>query len=431
MSKTSVSRGLLFVAGLSLAFSTAQAADADGATARDAIAGIADDKLAELERRQQELSRQVAELDAERRQLQQMLIGTGDLEQYRGGADTDATTVGAQQQAEKEAASAQPELPRVSSDVGGVLTRKGTLVLEPALQYTYSSVTRFSIDGFTILPGLLIGIINVDQADRDTYSASLTARYGLTNRIELELRVPYLVRDDTVGRRRVTGGVPEERLTFTDASASDIGDLELGLRYQFTRRPDWPFVTGNLRIKSDTGTDPFELAVKASVLTGGPELFDELPTGTGFWSISPSFTFIYPSDPIVVFGNIGYLYNIEDDKGRNATSCPPPGGPGERPCFGDVRPGDAIRFSFGTGISLNERSSISFSFALDVFEKTFIELQNPQKIPASDNRVGRFLIGYSLRTLGGLPLNLSFGIGATDSAPDTDLTFRIPFTVKK
>ena len=78
---------------------------------------------------------------------------------------------------------------------------------------------------------------------------------------------------------------------------------------------------------------------------------------------------------------------------------------------------------------MNDRSSLSLSYQLDRFSKTFIETAPTQEIIGSDVTVGKLLVGYSLRTPSGLPLNLAVGIGTTGDASDTDITFRMPFAL--
>ena len=92
---------------------------------------------------------------------------------------------------------------------------------------------------------------------------------------------------------------------------------------------------------------------------------------------------------------------------------------------------DAVRFNVGMGFSLNERSSFSLSYSLDLYDETRIELASAPKIAGSDVTIGKFLIGYSLNLGNGQPFNLAIGIGATDDAPDTDITFRMPFNFLK
>ena len=353
-------------------------------------------KMEAINEQHRELLEKVSALDAQRRELEMLLLQVRDLDAYRGGADTGPApvpppVVGQEQKQEKEAAeNKQPDLPRINADVGGVLTPQGRLVLEPSVQYLYASVSRLSIEGFTILPSLLIGVIDVVEADRDTYIGALTARYGVTSRLEAEIKGSYLWRNDSTRTRQfLTDSVREEVVT---ADGNDFGDVELGLRYQFPSAPR------------------------------------ELATGSGFWSVSPSVTFVYPSDPVVFFGNLGYLWTQEDDKGGRDSLCQA----GDPPCFGNVDPGDAVRFNFGMGFSLNDRSSFSLSYSLDVFNETTIELATVPQIAGSDVTVGQFVMGYSLRLPGGgAPLNLSIGIGATRDAPDTNITFRLPFNFFK
>jgi len=410
-----------------------------------------DSKMQEVDAQQRELIDKMKEVEQQRRELEAEVYrvepDTGPRNDGRA-ADTTAGAssakqagtagaaaaaaapqrVGDEQKAEVEAQQETiPDLPRISDTIGGVLTPRGRLVLEPSLRYLHSSVNRVSIEGLTILPALLVGVIDVLEADRDTYSTSLTARYGLTSRLEFEAQASYLWRSDSTRTRKFLESATEE--SMTSASGSGLGDVEVGMRYQFNRGGGaWPFLVGNLRVKSDTGTDPFELTTKAT-LSGDPQFASELPTGSGFWSLNPSLTFIYPSDPVVFFGNVGYLWTIEDDKGTFEQIDE--NGDITTIGFGRVDPGDALRMSFGMGLGLNDRSSLSLSYSLDLFNETTIETAATNKIAGSDVTVGRLLIGYSLRTEGGTPLNIAVGIGATEDAPDADLNFRLPINMFK
>lgn len=383
-------------------------------------------RMQEIDERQRALEEQLEAVEAQRLEVEALVKRVADLDAYRGGTDASGEApgpapeaVGSERQAELEAQEERvPELPRVSAEVGGVLSPRGRLVLEPSVQYLYSSVNRLSIEGFTILPALIVGLIEVFELDRDIYIGALTSRYGLTDRLELELKVPWLYREDRIRTRRLLSESISEEAFSGDGDG--LGDVEFDLRYQFPRRQGWPYIVGNLRTKAPTGSDPFDAKYAAS---NG----ERLPTGSGFWSINPSFTFIYPTDPAVFFGNIGYLWTIEDRKGDDI---------GNNTILGDVDPGDAIRLNFGLGLGLNDRSSFSVSYALDLFNRTEIETFDLEaqvfqrnKLLGSDVTVGKLLIGYSLRLPGGQPLNLALGIGATEDAPDTELTFRMPFTI--
>jgi hypothetical protein len=413
-----------YVTKTSLALAAAASAGVALAGAPTATAVDAD--LVELRARYHALLVQMDEVDRQRSELDALIARAKGLESMRArGIDAaqpaNTPVVAAEQRSEREAQQgALPDLPRVSSDVGGVLTPKGKLVLEPSMGYAYSSVNRVSIEGFTILPALLVGLIDVMEADRHTYSTSLSARYGVTPRFEMELRGSYLQRHDATRSREFLTDSVETSLFYSKGEGP--GDYELGMRYQFKRRkPTSPYIVGNLRFKAANGTDPFELATQ-STLAGGPQFSSVLPTGSGFRSVSPSLTFIYPTDPVAFFGSVGYVWTEEDDKGITYDEK------GNALGFGLVDPGDATRLSFGLGLGLNDRSSMSISYQLDRFSKTFIETAATQEIIGSDVTVGKLLVGYSLKTPKGLPLNLAVGIGTTGDASDTDLTFRMPFT---
>ena len=387
-----------------------------------------------LEQQYRALLAEIDEVERQQRVVDALIVRAEALGELRGRGDAPpgqtaaasgsaAPVVAAERQAEYEEQQSMPELPRVSAEIGGVLTPKGRVVLEPSFGYSYSSVNRVAIEGFTILPALLVGIIDIAEADRQTYTTALSARYGLANRLELELKGSYVHRDDSTRSREFLRDSVRE--SIFNSQGSGTGDYELGLRYQFKRRsPTAPYLVGNLRYKADNGSDPFEIAFR-SQLTGGPEFSNVLPTGSGFKSLSPSLSFIYPSDPVVFFGSLGYMWTQKDDKGKSFDED------GNVLGFGVVDPGDALRMSFGLGLGLNDRSSLSLSYSLDRFSRTWIETAARQDIAGSDATVGRLTVGYSLKLASGAPLNIAFGLGATEDAPDTDLSFRMPFNLRK
>jgi len=169
-----------------------------------------------------------------------------------------------------------------------------------------------------------------------------------------------------------------------------------------------------------------------------------LSTGSGFWGIQPSFTAIFPTDPVVFFGTVGYTANI----GRNVhttaplqQTCPSPPDP-TNPCpnqtdIGFVDPGDSVNTSVGMGLSLNERTSVSFGFEFDYVFSTETEsslvdtTQDPNVVIKNKARsdplyIGSFIFGWSYQISDNVGLNLNFQVGATDNAPDFVTTLRVP-----
>lgn len=136
--------------------------------------------------------------------------------------------------------------------------------------------------------------------NNDRYSNPWSARWCSSNRLEVEVRAPYVNRwDDTVSRE---AGIPGATEGVYSASGMHMGDVEFGARYQLNDGGvDTPFYIGTLRFKSRTGKDPFDVVsdcVQRCVdNASGTGLPLDLPTGSGFNSVQAGLTVLYPSDP--------------------------------------------------------------------------------------------------------------------------------------
>jgi hypothetical protein len=302
----------------------------------------------------------------------------------------------------------------------GVLTPKGTYVLEPSVQFGYSSSNRVSLVGYTVIPAILIGLVDVREVKRNTLTGALTGRYGVTSRFELEARLPYVYRTDSTVSREVFTGSSTERVF--DASGKAIGDIELAARYQFNDGgADKPYFVGTMRFKSRTGKDPFDVVTDCVTRclgnTTGTGLPLDLPTGSGFYSLQPGVTWLWPSDPAVFFGSFTYLHNFKrENVSRKVVN-------GEE-ALGTIDPGDILGFNFGMGMALNEKSSFSIGYDHNAVGRT---KQNGVTVPGSvRTQLGTLLLGYSFRINPKTSLSLSVGAGLTRDTPDVTLTMRVP-----
>lgn len=134
------------------------------------------------------------------------------------------------------------------AEYGGVLTPRGRLMLEPEFQYTHESINRMTFEGVEILSTLLIGVFTAQDIDRDSYMAALTGRLGVTDRLEIEMKVPYVYRDET-SRVSVAELEPAFDIDRT-LSNHGLGDIEVAAHYQLNRaREGRPIYIGNLRYK--------------------------------------------------------------------------------------------------------------------------------------------------------------------------------------
>lgn len=305
---------------------------------------------------------------------------------------------------QREAAALPPEL--------GVLTPKGTLVIDPSIEFVRTSNNRLVFRGVEIVPGIQLGVIEASDAARDTGVFTLAARYGVTNRLEVEARIPYLWRDDRI----TTLAQRDETISrSTELRGHDIGDIELNARYQLNSGArGGPIFVATSRVKPPTGTGPYEVKYdEFGVATS-------LATGSGFWGVEGGITMLYPSDPAIIFAGLAYLHNF----GRNIDRTIGSGSAAVH--VGNVDPGDSIGATLGFGLALNPRLSISLGYSHNYIFRTTSELGATRQT-TQPLQVGSLLLGSSFRLTERLTLNSAFEMGMTADAPDVRIIFRLPY----
>jgi hypothetical protein len=405
------------------------------------------DLLEQLKIMRQQLEEQRTRVDELERQLRASGVAAsqavpgpataGQLEGLRGtggnlaGADAGQASAGQPASADPSSAvgrapaqaSRAPEVAQIF-ETPGVLTPRGRIVFEPAVQYGYSSSNRVALVGYTVIPALLIGLLDVREVKRNTATASATFRYGISNRFEVEAKVPYVYRSDSTVSREIFTGTAAERAF--DTSGKAIGDVELAWRYQLNDGGiDKPYYIAGLRFKSRTGRDPFEVVTDCQTRCVGENVTGtglplDLPTGSGFYSLQPSVTWLFPSDPAIFFGSISYLHNFKRGNVYRTVRN------GEREFLGEVKPGDVFGFNFGMGLALNEKASFSLGYDHNSVGRMH---QGGRVIPGSVRmQLGTLLLGYSYRLSSQRTLSVSVGAGLTRDTPDVTLMVRMPFS---
>ncbi len=256
----------------------------------------------------------------------------------------------------------------------GVLLPVKKIEMTSALTYGHFSRDNITINGFSVLPVLVVGVILSEQVQRDILIPSLTLRYGLLKDVQGELVVPGRYQTD----RRISSDGAEK----TD-SDTGIGDLEMAGLYQILHENETrPHLLFGLRVKTRTGEGP-----KAG-----------LSSGTGFYGLRGHMTMVKTSDPAVLFGGLGYTYNIP----RN---------------INDVRidPGDTIELTLGTAYAISAQISLSLSFEERVTLKTKVSGRHQVGTLLNVAQLGAG-ITYSLKN--GRKISFSVGEGLARDAPD-------------
>ncbi len=286
---------------------------------------------------------------------------------------------------------------------GAVLLRRGNLQIEPSIDFAHFSGDRVAISGVTIFEAIVIGTIRVDRLDRNFLTPALTTRYGITNRLQVDTRIPGVYREDN----EVEGvGTADAVERTTDNTA--LGDIEAGVSYQaFLQRGAIPGVILRLRGTFPTGEHPFEIP---TVLTGpGERRLVRPPTGSGFYSVESGTTLVWRVDPVVFFGGLSYELNLS----REFAGA------------GNVDPGETIEFFAGLNLALSERVAINMSI---IDQATSSTEQNDTETPGTSFNDGRLSLGTSIGFGPTTSLLVSATAGLTEQSPDFQFTVSLPMT---
>ncbi len=365
-------------------------------------------KLSDREERIDELERRVGKMKSgkhvETKKSEAAASPAPSRSKRRGAQDSD---IAPEQVGEAPPSSDKPPEIPILANTGGVLTPYGTIVAEPFAEYSRSSVNTFSFAGVELLPAFQIGAISANRTARDLVTAGAAVRAGVTDRLELEAKVPFVYRSDSF--TNAVTNVSNVAQTNTSEGAG-IGDVEVAAHYQINNgQNDWPFFIGNLRLKTNTGTNPYEVAYKPDGTA------KELATGSGFISIAPSVTVIQPMDPAVLFANVGYIYTMDRDINRVVAGN----------AIGRVSPGDTYMASVGMGVSLNDKLSFTLGYEHDYVRPTETIIGgSAQRSDAL--QVGSALTGFSLKVNDRVRVNLNVAAGVTRDAPDAQVSVRVP-----
>jgi hypothetical protein len=318
-----------------------------------------------------------------------------------------------QQQQTKVILQAAPTL----ANSGGILTPKGQFIIDPSLEYDYWAQNQLALNGFTIIPGITFGNIFIDRIEQSFLTAAVTGRYGITDRLEVNVKLPYVVAYGTTSTQNVG---PDAISLSPSSHAAHIGDIQLGASYQFNSGDNgWPVFVGNLLFKTVTGQSPYEVPIytvddpNGAFLAGIPK---KLPTGTGFYSLEPSLTVFYATAPGVLFGNIQYTENFA----RNFDVPNPGGGPAVSE---NLQPGNALAATLGLGFALNDKASMTFSYEQ---EYVFGSSVNDHKLGGSAYSFGTFNFGLGYTVSARTSVNFGVGIGAGPNAPAAKILIEVP-----
>jgi uncharacterized coiled-coil protein SlyX len=387
------------------------------------VAGrIAADEKA-LAAQAKELAEQKAMIGEQQRQLaslRQMMAG--ELDQIRAAGDgPPQTTVLADNGSPAPSGStAQPvgqaPPPSPEQNPQNLALPQGVYVLTPAghvfmnnnVTYQNASSDRVVFEGVEIAGAVLVGALEANQTENNSVLDTQSMRVGLGKGFEIEGSIPWVARSDRVTTVQTANS--SETQTF-DIRGSGVGDAEVTARYQVTSgRPGEPIVIANLQVKSDSGLGPYDVPFDSSGVA------QRLAVGSGFWSVTPTLTALLPSDPVILFGTLGYQYSFSREVNRLIGTAQ----------VGRVWPGSSINGAVGFAFALNSNFSYSLGYKDYYFFPTITQLGGLNT--ASTNlQAGALLLGAAYRLNSRMSLNLNFEFGVTGDAPNDTVILTIPY----
>ncbi len=336
-----------------------------------------------------------------------------------------SSTDAAQQAVSDTSASGDRKTPAPSDAVQTVAEREQgyfgrQLSLEIGETYAHFDDARVNLSGFLALDAIFLGLISIDETQADVMTTDLTARLGVTDRLQLDVNVPYLVRR-AYYKSGGAGGNASGLVEATTWNAG-LGDVNAGFSYRMSAETlKLPDIVASVRIKAPTGRDPFGIElVDVAGSQGNLKVPQQLSFGTGLWATSAGFSVLKSLDPMVVFGSVTYFHNFRKSFGDISEA------PGDQP--GRVDIGDAFQYGAGVAFALNERSSLSTSFTQRFVRSTWLRSKGGdwQKIIGSMANVALINFGATFGLTDKIALLGNVSVGMTSDAPNMVVSLMLP-----
>lgn len=292
--------------------------------------------------------------------------------------------------------------------------------IEPGISYSHFDNARINLTGFLALDAIFLGRISLDDVSADIFTFDMTGRYSFSNRLSLDVNVPYLYRRSAFS----SGGAGGNSEGVSEATRSDhgLGDVSVGASYRlFHETGGRPDVVLNARLKIPTGRHPFGVAlIEVPGSEGNLEVPERLSTGSGVWGASVGLSVLKTLDPMVVYGSATYFRNFARAFADIDEAT------GNQP--GSARLGSAFQFGAGVAFALNEKSSLNFSYTQRLVGHTSIRRQNQgwQRVANSQANVALLNVGATFSISDKTTLITNLGVGLTSDAPNMVVSLRVP-----
>jgi hypothetical protein len=310
---------------------------------------------------------------------------------------------------EEEEKSKSQEVASEAVEKGGLIS--GKFQISFTENYTHLQTNQLYIEGFGILPIVVVGNVDIQNVRRDIFTSVLGASYRLTDKLQVSLNVPWQYSMASISTATGINGRKAAAANNEGTSrSSSLGDITTGMFYQLKRESlSLPSLSGSLDLKLRNGRDFFET----------PDPAAHAPVGTGFYMLRASLSASKTSAPAVVYGALGYAYNFA----RHNIPYAPAGASGV--LIKSYEPGPSFNVSAGVSLSLNYQLSLNWSVAE---ASQLASKVNGSVSPNSATNAISFRMGGIYRVSSKTSVDLSLTTGLTNDAGGTTIALRLPWS---
>nr|WP_145928427.1 transporter [Pseudomonas sp. TCU-HL1] len=277
-----------------------------------------------------------------------------------------------------------------ASEKSYTLLKKGERTLTYGVDYSLVRDTQIE----TFRTGSNIYSVLSQSEAQHTFTNSFTFDYGVWDNLTFSVRLPFVAKYDT------------ER----DLNVYSLGDISASLRWQpWSSTRGRPVTTLFATLGLPTGESPYDINSE-----------NDLSTGNGYYSLGVGANMSYVIDPVVLFGSVGYTYNlpvrdIHQMRGGRILE--------------DVEPGDTLNFSMGFAYALSYDVSLATSYQMAYTMKPTYKFQNAN-LEGTEQTSSIMNFSLGLRTSPDYIVNINAGFGMTEDSPDVLLGLSVPLDIK-
>lgn len=275
------------------------------------------------------------------------------------------------------------------------LLKSGDLSLDYSLDYSYFRNDRIDI-AFTE-EGAISRFL-IEQDAQHSFSNTFSIDYGIWNNLTFNMRLPMIVKYDS----------------SKDVSGAALGDVSFGLRWQpFSLKRGAPVTTLFMTASTATGDSPYKINPNT-----------DLASGKGYYAGSFGASVSKVIDPAVVYGSVSYTMGF-DVTGLDQAR-------GDR-VLTEFHPGDSVGFSMGMAYSLSYDLSVSASYQQSYAFQSEYLFRNREGgtdfVGSEDSTSASFSTSVGIRMSPKRIINVGFGFGLTEEAPDVTLGISLPVDI--